>query len=115
MPEYRKPDVKDILRKYVAKIEGKVGPASANLAGGYTSAYASFKQEMAPELSKYEKWCKSLGNVIKLKVSEKDAIKIKKQLDIAHLDIEPWQALGLGVMVFITIFFLVYFFLWLVY
>ena len=58
MPEYRKPDVKDILRKYGAKIEGKVGPASANLAGGYTSAYASFKQEMAPELSKYEKWCK---------------------------------------------------------
>ncbi|MEK6823914.1 MAG: hypothetical protein AABY06_02660 [Nanoarchaeota archaeon] len=110
MPEYRKPDVKDILRKYGAKIEGKVGPASANLAGGYTSAYASFKQEMAPELSKYEKWCKSLGNVIKLKVSEKDAIKIKKQLDIAHLDIEPWQALGLGVMVFITIFFFGLFF-----
>ncbi|MBI2004180.1 hypothetical protein HYS72_01820 [Candidatus Pacearchaeota archaeon] len=104
MPEYKKPDVKDILRKYGAKIEGKVGSEPA-VAGGYTSAYASFKQEMAPELSKYEKWCKSLGNIIKLKVSEKDSVKIKKQLDIAHLDIEPWQALGLGVMVFIAIFF----------
>ncbi len=103
MPEYKKPDVKDILRKYGAKIEGKVN--SEPLAkGGYTSAYASFKQEMAPELSKYEKWCKSLGNVIKLKVSEKDSVKIKKQLDIAHLDIEPWQALGLGVMVFLAVF-----------
>jgi len=68
MPEYKKPDVKDILRKYGAKIEGKVGSTPVTT-GGYTSAYASFKQEMAPELSKYEKWCKSLGNIIKLKVS----------------------------------------------
>ena len=104
MPEYKKPDVNDILRKYGAKIEGKIDSASTPN-GGYTSAYASFKKEMAPELSKYEKWCKSLGNIIKLKVSEKDAVKIKKQLNIAHLDIEPWQALGLGVMAFITIFF----------
>src|SRR3989338_10077923 len=104
MPTYKKPYVKDILRKYGAKIEGKVGSSSA-MSRGYSSAYSTFKQEMAPELSKYEKWCKSLGNIIKLKVSEKDAVKIKKQLDIAHLDIEPWQALGLGVMAFITIFF----------
>ncbi len=109
MPEYKKPDVNDILRKYGAKIEGKTGSAPV-ATEGYTSAYASFKQEMAPELSRYEKWCKSLGNIIKLKVSEKDAVKIKKQLDIAHLDIEPWQALGLGVMAFITIFFFGLFF-----
>ncbi len=107
MPPYKKPDVKDILEKYGSKIEGKIGsiPSTAKTAGEYTSVYKSFKQEMAPELSKYEKWCKSLGNIIKLKVSEKDAVKIKKQLEIAHLDIEPWQALGLGVMAFITIFF----------
>ena len=109
MPTYKKPDVKDILRKYGAKIEGKVDSSPATF-GGYSSAYSTFKQEMAPELSKYEKWCKSLGNIIKLKVSEKDAVKIKKYLDIAHLDIEPWQALGLGVMVFITIFFFGLFF-----
>jgi len=104
MPPYQKPDVKEILKKYGAKIEGKVNSEPVQ-AVGYTSAYASFKQEMAPELSKYEKWCKSLGNIIKLKVSEKDSVKIKKYLDIAHLDIEPWQALGLGVMAFIAIFF----------
>src|SRR3989338_7813200 len=109
MPTYKKPDVKDILRKYGAKIEGKVDPSPATF-GGYSSAYSTFKQEMAPELSKYEKWCKSLGNIIKLKVSEKDAVKIKKYLDIAHLDIEPWQALGLGGMVFLTIFAAVFFF-----
>ena len=61
---------------------------------------------MAPNLSKYEKWCHSLGNVIKMKVSEKDALKVKKYLEIAHLDVEPWQALGLGVMVFLVVFFL---------
>lgn len=103
MSPYRKPDVKEILRKYGAKIEGRVNSEPLTT-GGYTSAYASFKQEMAPELSKYERWCKSLGNVIKMKVSEKDYIKVKKQLDIAHLDIEPWQALGLGVMTFLAVF-----------
>ncbi len=103
MSPYKKPDVNEVLRKYGAKIEGKVN--SEPLAKeGYTSAYSKFKQEMAPELSKYEKWCKSLGNVIKLKVSEKDSAKIKKQLEIAHLDIEPWQALGLGIMAFLAVF-----------
>ena len=61
---------------------------------------------MAPDLSKYEKWAHSLGKVIKMKVSEKDAIKVRKHLDIAHLDVEPWQALGLGVMAFLGVFFL---------
>jgi len=104
----KKQNVKDILEKYGAKIEGQIGSSHPKPLGeaGYTKAYSSFKGEMAPELSKYEKWCKSMGNVVKLKVSEKDAVKVRKYLKIAHLDIEPWQALGLGVMVFISVFFL---------
>ncbi len=106
MPAAKKPNVKDILEKYGAKIEGKIDSTPVKTKGSYTGAYSTFKKEMAPDLSKYEKWAHSLGKVIKMKVSEKDAIKVRKHLDIAHLDVEPWQALGLGVMAFLGVFFL---------
>jgi len=63
-----------------------------------------FKDEMAPEFSRYERWCHSLGNIIRLKVSEKDEDKVKRSIEIAHLDIEPWQALTLSIMVFLSVF-----------
>ncbi|MEK6829470.1 MAG: hypothetical protein AABY15_05035, partial [Nanoarchaeota archaeon] len=96
-------DVKDILRKYGSKIEGQINVSSIRHAD-YSQEYARFKEEMAPELSKYEKWCRSLGNAIKLNVAEKDRTAIKRQLEIAHLDVEPSQALTLSVMVFVGVF-----------
>ncbi len=102
MPPYKKPNVKDILRKYTSKIEGQMGTAKRNM--GYSRQYIKFKEEMAPDLNKYEKWCRSLGNIVKLNISEKDREKIKKQLEISHLDVEPWQALTLSVMSFLTVF-----------
>jgi Flp pilus assembly protein TadB len=98
-------DVNDILRKYGSKIETQIN--TTNIAkGNYSQSYIRFKQEMAPSLSNYEKWCRSLGNVLKLNVAEKDRIKIKRQLDISHLDIEPAQALTLSVMSFVLTFFI---------
>ncbi len=103
----KKPNVRDILEKYSSKIESKIGSVpSPQAKGDYTGAYATFKQEMAPELSNYEKWCRSLGKVIRLKISEKDSSRIQKQLTIAHIDVEPWQAIGLGVMALLSVFFL---------
>lgn len=103
MPPYRKPNVEDILKKYGAKIERNIDTSSYDDAN-YSREYKEFKGEMANEFSKYEKWCHSLGNVVKMKVSSKDAEKLRKYIDIAHLDIEPWQALGLGVMSFLGAF-----------
>jgi hypothetical protein len=97
------PDVKDILRKYGSKIEGQIN--TSNMKGGdYSQEYTRFKEEMAPELSKYERWCRSLGNIIKLNIAEKDKTAIKRQLEIAHLDVEPSQALTLSVMAFVGVF-----------
>ncbi len=96
-------DVRDILRKHSARIEGKIKTSDIKTTS-YSREYVRFKQEMAPELTRFERWCRSLGSVIKLKVSEKDEDKIRKQLKIAHLDIEPWQALTLSVMTFLTVF-----------
>jgi len=93
----------DVLRKYGAKIENQVRTTNVENIN-YSKEYVKFKDELSPELSKYEKWCRSLGEIIKLKVAKKDEEKIRRQLEIAHLDLEPWQALGLSVMAFISVF-----------
>lgn len=96
-------DVKDIFRKYGAQIDEQVRTSKVQNVN-YSQEYSRFKQEMAPELTRYEKWCHSLGKVIKMKVAEKDEIKIKKDLKIAHLEVEPSQAIGLSVMTFVSTF-----------
>lgn len=100
-----KPNVNDILSKYGAKIEKQIGTIGQSKVD-YSREYVKFKQEMAPDLTKYEKWCHSLGSVIKIKISSKEEEKVKKFINIAHLEIEPWQALNLSVMAFISIFLL---------
>jgi len=100
---YKKPNVSDILRKYGKKIEGKIGNSSS-VGSSYSREYLTFKQEMSPELSRYERWAKSLGGIVKLNVSKKDEELVRRDLEVAHLDIEPWQALTLSVMTFVSVF-----------
>ncbi len=98
-------DVEDIFRKYGAKIEKQIQTSKIQNVN-YSREYLTFKQEMATDFNRYEKWCHSLGKLIKLKLSPKDEFKIKEELEIAHLDVEPWQALGLAVMSFLAVFFI---------
>jgi len=99
-------EVKDILKEYGLKMEGKISQTNSIEKINYSKDYIKFKNEMAPDLSRYERWCKSFGSIIKLNVSQKDANKIRKDLEIAHLDLEPWQPLTLSVMVFLSVFFI---------
>ncbi|MBI2043507.1 hypothetical protein HYT25_03910 [Candidatus Pacearchaeota archaeon] len=104
MPNERA-NVDDILRKYGSKIESQV-KTDVPKGNGFSREYITFKQEMVPEITRYEKLCKSLGNILKLNVSKKDEAKIRRSIETAHLDIEPSQALTLSVMAFLGIFFL---------
>jgi len=99
----RKPTVEEILKKHIARIETQMKTSKADRTND-SKEYSKFKEEMAPDLNKYERWCHSLGSFIKLKVSEKDEEKVKKHLEIAHLNVLPWQALTLSVMSFVTVF-----------
>ena len=109
MPPEKK-EVDEILREYGSKIDSQVstfnarGPGAGG--GDYSQSYVKFKDEMAPETSRYEKLCKSLGSIFKLKVSEKDEAKVRRQIEIAHLDLEPWQPLTLSVVSFLSVFFI---------
>ena len=105
MPPYRKPSVDEILRKYGSKLEGQIKTTQIGNVKN-SREYIKFKEEMVPELNGYERLCKSLGNVIKVKVSEKDKEKVRKQLELAHVDVTPSQALSLSIVSFLSVFFL---------
>ena len=90
----------DILEKYGAKIESKMNNFNARQESGgdYTETYKAFKKSMSPEFSKYEKWCKSLGSSVKVKVKDKDAVSIQKDIDFAHMNVTPAEVMGLAAM-----------------
>jgi len=73
----KRQDVRDILRKHSARIEGQIKTSSVENVN-FSSEYTKFKAEMAPDLGRYERWCTSLGSVIKLKVAKKDEDKINE-------------------------------------
>ncbi len=93
----------DILKKYGAKIEEQLHSDDVS---GQSSDYIKFKKEMIPQLSRYEKFCQNLGGLIKIKPSNKDSIKLQKNIDIAHLDITPIQAMSFAVIMAFAVFFL---------
>ncbi len=97
-------DVNEILRKYGSKIESQIQTSVQQQGSSYSQAYTTFKEEMAPAWSRYEKWCHSLGNIIKLKVAKKDEEKVRRNLGIAHLDVEPWQVVTLAAITFFLVF-----------
>ncbi len=97
--------IEDILKKYAGKIESQIESSPSALAQ-YSAEYTQFKQDMIPEITRYERWAKSLGNIIKLKIAEKDRVKVEKFLAAAHLDVSASQALTLAVISLLSIFFL---------
>ncbi|MBI2044179.1 hypothetical protein HYT24_02335, partial [Candidatus Pacearchaeota archaeon] len=101
-----KPSVDDILKKYGNKIESKI--QTSNLNKDYSREYVTFKQEMVSELSKYEKLAKSFGNVIKVKAPEKTENKLKRQLEIAHLDVLPQEAYSFSILSSVGLFFITF-------
>lgn len=92
-------DAKEILKKYSAKIE-----AGMNSAPATSSEYSQFKKDMLHENSRYERWAQSLGNIISLKISEKDRAKVEKNLKDAHISVSPSQALALAITSMIIVF-----------
>lgn len=93
-------NVDEILRKYSSKIESEIENAPKT-----SQDYKQFKLDMQIANSSYEKWAKSLGNLISIKVAEKDRIKIEKELKDAHLSVTPSQVLTLAMVSFLAIVF----------
>ena len=92
----------EILRKYSTKIESQISEKK-----DYSKEYEAFKSEKIHFLSRYERWAQSLGNFVSLKISEKDKIKVEKNLKDAHVKVSPSQALALAITAMVMIFMLI--------
>ena len=101
------PSTDDILKKYGAKIESQMkGFNKSPVQGkGFSQSYERFRSSMLPEFSRYERWCKSMGNLFKIKVGEKDKARIERSVEIAHLNVSPSEVVVFStVLLFLTIF-----------
>jgi len=98
-------NVDEIFKKYGKKIEKEMKTETGGFEVNSSREYALFKKEMAPELSKYERWCNSLGKTVKIKLAYKDQVRIQSQLDVAHLEVNPSQVIALALMMLLLSFF----------
>src|SRR3989344_3687524 len=94
-------NTEDILRKYSAKIESQIGENPRQ-----SRDYSQFVADTLKVPSRYERWTSILGNLINLKLAEKDRIKFEKYLADAHVSATPSQALSLAIFSMLGIFFL---------
>lgn len=93
-------NIKDILNKYSRQLEGEIKLNDLNNSSysekDFSKEFLQFKQDMMPQISRYESWCQSLGNFLKIKLSEKDQDKLQVQINSARLDITPSQVVSLA-------------------
>jgi len=97
----------DILKKYGAKIEKQMKgyDAASGKTKKFGQSYEKFKGSMLPEFSRYERWCKSMGNVFAIKVGDKDKKRIDRAIEIAHLNVSASEVVVFSVMIlFLTMF-----------
>ena len=97
----------DILKKYGAKIEKQMKGynESSGETKKFSQSYERFKGSMLPEFSRYERWCKSMGNVFKMKIGSKDKSKIDRNIEIAHLNVSASEVVVFSTMLlFLTLF-----------
>jgi len=92
--------IEEIAKKFGAKIEGSLRTESVS--ENYSREYSKFKEEINPTLSNYEKYCKKLGSLFKLKLGQKDNERLVKSLGIAHVDVAPEEAAGFAMVSFVA-------------
>jgi len=92
--------IEEIAKKFGAKIEGSL--RTERVSENYSREYSKFKEEINPTLSNYESYCKKLGSIFKLKLTQKDKERLEKSLKVAHIDVAPENAAGLAMISFIA-------------
>ncbi len=104
-------DVEEVLKKYSKKIDSEVNrfdfsdnSSSSGEPSSVSKDYSQFKNDMMPELSRYERYARSLGGFIKIKPSAKDSERISRELGSAHIDLTSQEVAGLAFFSFITLF-----------
>src|SRR3989344_192521 len=97
----------DILKKYGAKIERQMKGFNSNNPPNpeFSKSYTEFRESMSHEFGRYERWCKSLGNLFTIKVGEKDRKRISKAIETARLDLTPSEVVVFSTVILFGIIF----------
>ncbi len=101
------PNYDDIVRKYKAKVREEFGETSQAEIKVTSREYGDFKRELYPSsFTRYEQWCNSAGNILKIKPDQAKAALMQKNLDTCHLNTTPAGVLSLAILVgmFIMVF-----------
>jgi len=93
--EYQK-----LLDKYKAKVKEEFGEQAGNSPKKITSKeYSEFKAELYPaSYTFYETWCNRCATFLNLKVDEKKAAEMQKDLDACHLNTTPSGVVSLSIL-----------------
>jgi hypothetical protein len=83
--------VDEILKKYSGNISRKI--SHEERVGDVSREYTRFKEDMAPQLSRYERFVKGFA-FLSLNLKGKDKDKLQRYLDTAHLDVTPAEVAG---------------------
>lgn len=97
-------EVDEIFKKYGKKLSDEI--RSDEPIGNFSKEYATFKKEISPDLSRFEKLCKGLGTIIKVNPSQKDSEGLKKRIADARLDVTPSEVASLAIVALFLIFFI---------
>jgi len=97
----RRDKIEEILRKYGGEVEKSI--KAEGKGGDYSIEYLKFKKAIIPQLGIYEKLCKGIGKLAKLRLKEKDKERIGKAIETAHLEITPEDAAGFALASFIAV------------
>ena len=98
-------DVKDILRKYEAKLEKEISKTEIETESSYSREYTKFKEEVVPTLNSYEKLCRGIGRTIRIRLKKEDAEKLSKAIEAAKLEITPSDAAAFAIFSFLFVLF----------
>jgi hypothetical protein len=91
------PSADDILKKYGRNLQSEINngsPFSSYSAQDSSSEYIQFKRDMMPNLSRYENFARSMGGMMKIKLSSKDYDRLSKSIEISHLDLTPSEVVS---------------------
>jgi Flp pilus assembly protein TadB len=99
-----RPSTREVIEKYSRKLEGEIN--SDKTSGRFSREYLKFREETIPSFSRYEKWANNLGNIFKVKIAKRDEERVRRNLEIAHLQVTPEQAWGFALISFLAIFFI---------
>ena len=91
----KKEDVKDILDKYGKKLDEQAGGYDESFVSNqaFSREYMIFRNEaLSTVISIYEKAAAFAGNIINVKLSNKDELEISKSIRMVHINMEPYMA-----------------------